>query len=166
MQLFIWLSIRIHITARATLVSLCSIYRCRVYNLVWKLYIINSAAGGNCSALLPQSYSKGVGACPLIFHWCLRLAVWQAFYSDGCCWRCSESKKIGMSYRGGSQTSHLWNPADKHSSISLVLDDNVAVFASCYITLHLIYKRRCATSLWKQHNESNKGFSCHCVILP
>lgn len=44
---------------------------------------------------------------------------------------------------------HFCNPADEHSSISLVFDDNVAVFCSCYITLHLIYNRRHTLSLWK-----------------
>lgn len=70
-----------------------------------------------------------------------------------------------MSYDGGSQTSHLWNPADRHSSISLVLDDNAAVSTHCYITLHLIYTRRCTLCLWKQHNGSDKDSSCQCVIL-
>ena len=106
-----------------------------------------------CGRLPLDSALVSLSSCVTGFHW------------DGCRRRRFWEQGDRHVMQRGSQTSHLWNPADKHSSISLVLDDNVAVFTRCYITLHLIYKRRRTLPLWKQCNESNMDSSCQCVLL-
>lgn len=67
-------------------VSLCKLF-CNIiqwaqlHSLVWRLYIVHCAAGGNnwvfpkmavLTLPIPQNC---VGVCPLIVHWCLCLAV-------------------------------------------------------------------------------------------
>lgn len=122
----------------------------QVHNSVWTCWLYTAqqveAIAFSLIAVPAKSYRKLVGVFPLIFHRCLRLAVRQAFVSQmaaaAAVLSARGSARHWAAGRGGGwQTSHLCNPADKHSSISLVRHDNAAVFSRCYITLHFIYKR-------------------------